>query len=49
MFTTSVLDSLATFGYFVAFAGLLCCVLAYFVLPAIIRNSIGGDDKNEDK
>ena len=47
MFSTSILDALATFGYVAAAGGLACCVLAYFALPKLIK--IAFTDRSDDE
>ena len=48
MFSTSILDSLTTFGYIAAGGGLVCCVIAYFALPKIIKFAFQSEDEDED-
>ncbi len=48
MFSTSILDSLVTFGYVAAAGGLVLCVIAYFTLPKIIKAAFQTEDENED-
>ncbi len=48
MFSTSILDSLVTFGYLAAALGLGCCIIGYFALPKLIKSAFEDEDKNED-
>ncbi len=48
MFSTSILDAMATFGYAVSAFGVVCCVIAYFALPKLIKTALSEGDKDED-
>jgi len=48
MFSMSVLNSLATFGYFMAAFGFILCILAYFAIPKLIKKLFQGGDNNEN-
>ena len=49
MFTNSILDSLAMFGYVVGFLSICLCILAYFAIPKLIKMIFENEEeaKNE--
>lgn len=54
MFSTSVLDALATLGYAAAVFGLMICILTYYAIPRaakvlIKNNNKGVNDGNNPK
>jgi len=38
MFSNTILDALATFGYFFAAVGVMMCIVAYYALPKLIKS-----------
>jgi len=48
MFSTSVLDAIATLGYVSALAGLMLCVIAYFAAPKMIKMIIRNDENDKE-
>ena len=45
MFSTSVLDALATLGYVSAIFGLMMCILTYYAIPKVAKVLIRNNNK----
>ena len=48
MFSTSILDALATFGYVAAAFGLLLCVMTYYAIPKMAKLIIENDENKKE-
>ena len=48
MFSTSILDAMATFGYAISAFGVVCCVIAYFALPKLVKIAFSEGGNDED-
>ncbi len=38
MFSNTILDAMATFGYFAAAVGVMMCIVAYYAIPKLIKS-----------
>ena len=48
MFSTSILDAFATFGYVLAFFGLLLCIMTYYAIPKMAKSIIKNDENKKE-
>jgi len=48
MFTTSILDAMATLGYVSAAFGLLLCIMAYYAIPKMAKIIIENNEDNKE-
>ena len=42
------MDILVNLGYWIAGLGALLCIVAYFILPGLIRKTLGADSEKEE-
>lgn len=48
MFSTSILDAFAMFGYVFAAFGLLLCIMTYYAIPKMAKLIIRNDENKKE-